>query len=326
MPILFKCELCRARLSISRRKAGKMGVCPKCGEPIRIPLVSEARDLTTKREQAKSLIEPGGVREAGSEAGYSFADDSLEFATAIDSETGDQAELAAGADVHSDAADPDSLTAIDSTWETDSASASAARSSENSADGLLAISKGKVLLPRWVVYFQASLLAVAAGTFFVFGMMVGSLTSSSKPGNIEVGVSGRVLAVSEGQQIADEGAVILLLPANEKPDPRPDGSLLSPADFRPLNNSAIDIIRNMGGQVGRANRRGEFELLAEGPREFYLLIISKNTSASRETVVKRIAAQMGRYFLPYQDVIGDRDFQWREIKLTSKQDLGDIKF
>ncbi len=38
MPILFRCENCQQKLSVSSRKAGKVLPCPKCGNDLQVPI------------------------------------------------------------------------------------------------------------------------------------------------------------------------------------------------------------------------------------------------------------------------------------------------
>ncbi|MCA9110449.1 MAG: biopolymer transporter ExbD [Planctomycetaceae bacterium] len=45
MPIQFRCQACRQRLSITSRKAGLMVACPACGEQIQVP---KLEDTTAK--------------------------------------------------------------------------------------------------------------------------------------------------------------------------------------------------------------------------------------------------------------------------------------
>ena len=68
-----------------------------------------------------------------------------------------------------------------------------------------------VTVPRWAIYCQAALLGIIATTFFVFGMMVGSLTSNSTEVNatFDCRVVGSVAYRIDGDLKADDGAVIL---------------------------------------------------------------------------------------------------------------------
>lgn len=55
MPMKFVCQHCDQVLSVSSRKAGKRGKCPKCSEPITVPSREEAVKMIARR---KRLIPP----------------------------------------------------------------------------------------------------------------------------------------------------------------------------------------------------------------------------------------------------------------------------
>ena len=81
-------------------------------------------------------------------------------------------------------------------------------------------------VPRWAVYSQAALLGLIATTFFIFGMMVGNLTSNSSAEinqTFDCRVVGSVAYRVDGDLRADEGAVVMLLPQDRKPDVRTCG-------------------------------------------------------------------------------------------------------
>ena len=59
---------------------------------------------------------------------------------------------------------------------------------------------------------------------------------------------------------ADRGAVVLILPANKKPNSRSEGRLVHPDSFQALDNEAIDRIHRLGGAVVRADENGQFEV------------------------------------------------------------------
>jgi len=52
MPIQFRCSHCRARLSITRRKAGMTTTCPRCRQEVRVPEID--RNPTTQLAERSS--------------------------------------------------------------------------------------------------------------------------------------------------------------------------------------------------------------------------------------------------------------------------------
>ena len=203
--------------------------------------------------------------------------------------------------------------------------------SRNERTGL----KELVSVPRWVVYFQAGLLGLTATLFFIFGMMVGSLTSGSSE-EIDQTVDCRVIgsaAYREGGDLrADEGAVVFLLPQGKKPDGRWPGELVNPETFKALDNSAIDRIHELGGAVVRADQNGQFDVLIDAKigsgLDYYLLIVSKNVrGVDTDSMTKAQVAAIGTFFIPVEDVIEDRSFYWMKLTADSERiDLPEVEF
>jgi hypothetical protein len=195
--------------------------------------------------------------------------------------------------------------------------------------------KQLVSVPRWVVYFQAALLGIVATTFFVFGMMVGSLTSGSSDQvnlTFDCRILGSVVYRVDGNLRADEGAVVFLLPVNEKPDERAPGKLVNPETFKALDNSAIERIHALGGTVVRADQNGQFDIVVDAKDgnglEYYLLIVSKNVrGVDTEPMTKEQVASIGTFFIPVEDVVEDRSFYWLKLAADSDRiDLPEIEF
>jgi hypothetical protein len=195
--------------------------------------------------------------------------------------------------------------------------------------------KQLISVPRWVVYFQAALLGIVATTFFVFGMMVGSLTSGSSDEinrAFDCRVLGSVVYRVDGDLRADEGAVIFLLPLSKKPDERAPGKLVNPETFKALDNAAIDRIHDLGGTVVRADQNGQFDVVVDARDgnglEYCLLIVSKNVrGVDTEPMTKEQVASIGTFFIPVEDVVEDRSFYWLKLTADSERiDLPEIEF
>ena len=185
-----------------------MGVCPKCGEAMRIPSVSEARPAENASSDSLRL-EPGEeiseVVETNDLVASTPARKQIEADRIAESDIASRPKNTA-LDVAGlgplrtsivDLADPAAgsdrgtmdLAAENSTGEALAgkgllvaeglvAEETTDAGSGGEATEIRAIAAGNIVLPRWVVYFQASMLGVCAATFFVFGMMVGNVTST----------------------------------------------------------------------------------------------------------------------------------------------------
>lgn len=180
-----------------------------------------------------------------------------------------------------------------------------------------------VTLPRWVVYFQGALLGVVATTFFIFGMMVGSLTNPTSVKTQSCRVSGQVYIVSDGSTIPDPRSVVILLPVDAENIQRQPPETLHPSNFKPLNNPAIEMIHAIGGAVVRANEKGAFEFYVDSPRAFDLLVIANQKG--REDLSKAQMAGISKFFLPVENLLKDNKFLWKRVSTNgAESDLGRI--
>jgi predicted small secreted protein len=180
--------------------------------------------------------------------------------------------------------------------------------------------KELVEIPRWIVYCQAALLGIMATSFFVFGLMVGNLTSNQNSGlnqTLACRVTGSVVYRENGSLLSDEGAVVLLLPHDKKPDVRGSGESVSPQSFQALGNDAVDRIYQLGGAVVRADANGQFDVTIDAQRgaddNYYLLIVSKHKPAESTKMNKEQTASISPFFIPVEDVVDDRAFYWMKV-------------
>lgn len=195
-------------------------------------------------------------------------------------------------------------------------------------------SQSLVTLPRWVVYFQAAMLGVIAATFFIFGLMVGSLTSGNsvnEASTYDCRLSGSVQFKSTGGTLPDAGAVVFLLPRNGRPVERAAGNSVSPSNFEPLNNPGVEIVNRLGGSVVRTDENGGFDVFVDGSNsgiEYYLLVVSKNqTDPAPQPLTKLQTAVIGTFYMPVERVINDRAIFWSEVTADrEKIELPDVEF
>ena len=195
--------------------------------------------------------------------------------------------------------------------------------------------KQTVPIARWVIYCQAALLGLIAISFFMFGILVGSFTSGSSDqvnARFDCRVLGSVVYRKQGDLMADQGAVVFLLPCDHKPDERASGKLVSPETFKVLDNSAIDTIHELGGAVVRADENGQFDVLIDAAYgdgvDYNLLIVSKNVrGVDTESMTKEQIAGISTFFMPVEDVVEDRSYHWVKITADGERiDLPEYEF
>lgn len=231
----------------------------------------------------------------------------------------------------SSAAAPSSTAAAPESWQTESAIYDVpARPSESSpGPGLQPTLPNTITLPRWVVYVQGGLLGVVATTFFLLGMMIGQNAGGSSERSAEMRefqLTGRVVYATGSTKAPDEGAVVIVVPKDgELTEADPQG--LRPESFEPIDNPTIAQIESIGGRVVRINREGEFDLPLMGPREYFVLVISRNAERGpNEEIPMTDRAQLsGFFFAP--DLIGEKKYHLSPIVLNRRsQKIPDVNF
>ncbi len=192
-----------------------------------------------------------------------------------------------------------------------------------------------ITLPRWLVYFQAAMLGIVATTFFIFGLMVGSVTSGSVTESIEkfdCRVSGVVQYADGGDVLADAGAVVFLLPRAAKPQQRAAASSVNPDSFMALDNPGIEVVHQLGGAIVRADENGQFEVVVDAgvgkAIDYFVLVVSRNKAEeSAEPLTKQQVAGIGTWFMPVERVMSDRAIYWDTLSLSTEQvELPAIRF
>jgi hypothetical protein len=139
-------------------------------------------------------------------------------------------------------------------------------------------------------------------------------------------VSGRVLyGTSGGTNYPDEGAVIMVFPAANRPSSdekvRYDG--LRPSDMPPTaGHGGLERLRAFGGGYVRADLAGEFRISVAKGGSYYILVVSNHGTRREQTVPNRAdLAQLGRYVSEASELIGNRRYRWRLEELEGDRRL-----
>lgn len=297
MPIRFHCSHCRQRLSVASRKRGATVKCPRCGHKSHVPVTSEL-DQQTSQETSHEA-----PREASQEAKLEDREEgreSTEGPVAFFPEVAHQNELVYAREEPA-VASPSPLGAT------------------------------RVAVPRSVLYAQGILLGCVALVFFIFGLVVGSgsqaAPAAAKPAG-PVTVSGRVFCERQGQRAeGDAGSVILLLPAERRPDEKLMAAGLRPDDPPPPEDDpARTVLETLGGDYARADQRGRFRVEGSTAGRYFLVVISKHRRRPADAhPAATELARLGRYIIPPTELLGRQRYSWHELVLDEDKEL-DISF
>ncbi|QEG22378.1 hypothetical protein [Mariniblastus fucicola] len=199
------------------------------------------------------------------------------------------------------------------------------------------VRESHIWVSRRLIYGQAALLGVSAATFFMLGMMVGSLTAPAGSGSTgnstgaafveDCRISGVAMWRSSGRELADVGAVVVLLPRGAQPEKRQAPGLIMPDTFVALDNPTIEAIHNSGGAVVRTDGDGKFNVLVDRDREYRLLLVSKNRRTTGRQLTEQQSKLLESWFAPAEKLIRDNDFQWHNVDASSDSiDVGMLSF
>jgi hypothetical protein len=187
-----------------------------------------------------------------------------------------------------------------------------------------------VAVPRWIVYVQGVLLGVVALVAFALGILVGGSTATTSGTGEDIAgpvtLSGHITFRNSGnEQVPDEGAVVIALPASARPEQKIEIEGLRPADEPPGDDHAgVIAIREIGGNVARVNLDGDFRLQLSEPGRYFVLMLSGHTRAVEgATPDREHLAQMGRYFTSPVDLIGANKHFWRNERVQRNGRIDD---
>lgn len=314
MPLRFACEHCRSTLSVSSRKSGQAVTCPKCRQKTTVPIpepaavASESSSASERATFTDTVAPPAQALPADAPPSL----DPLPIPPPPPLSPSPASEPTALADEDTfvppvddtDANQPDEVTWVYEGIESRSAPVDAS-----------SIDYSRVSLPRYVLYGQGGLLLVVALVSLLLGIVIGRgaaprevvKSGTAKP----CFLTGHVYRGADA--LADAGAVIIVVPQDQRPSEKAPVEGLRPDDPLPgADQPSLTRIKSIGGDYTRADEQGYFKLRVPDTGEYFVLVVSRGKKRPASQRLDPVhLAQMGRYFLPAPDLINDRDYRWR---------------
>jgi len=295
MPIKFACERCGARLSVSSRKAGARAKCPKCQQTLTVPTPPRAKaDKATEAsaEPTEAAQEPSDSTAAAPQT----QEDPLAEFLVYDSE----AELV---------------------YATDDEESSSLAGFQASLD------PDKVAVPRSILYMQGGLLGLVALMSLIVGILIGR--GLAPEANLEDAgpqtclISGAVaIEDATGETAPDDGAAVLVVPRDLRPEQKVEIVGLRPQDTPPDENHAgLQAICGLGGDYARTDLEGRFQLRVPDRGSYFLLVISAHVSQDDKEQPKNTLAQIGRFFRLTPEMFEGHAIRWQEESVQRDRQL-----
>lgn len=312
MPIQFRCNHCRQRLAAPTRKAGSNVACPRCGEQIEVPKpvnkpVSGSTNAATPAPPASSSPPP---LKASTPPPVPHSASEHPAKTAVEENTDSDWQVF-----------PDTTVSRSTKKPSTFSSHRKPLADEESTSEYVGVS-------RLTLFLQGVLIAIVAFVFFVAGMFVGrnsGVSGQAIVSSVPVELSGRVVFRTSGRRTPDSNAVVLLIPQTTQPDQKLPAEGLRASD-KPISDlhASIKEIRHWGGDYIKADTGGRFRLKAPKSGPFFLLVISANVDRRGARPELSDLAEIGRYFLPAVDLLGDQAYQWQSIRIVGTKQLPEI--
>jgi len=190
-----------------------------------------------------------------------------------------------------------------------------------------AVDRDKVAVPRTVLYTQGILLVVIAVVFLVIGIAIGRGTTSGDPKE-SVARPCKVGGLVTYKGSPDTGAVVIFLPTERRFEKDPNLSDLRPESPRPgSSNESLKAIREIGGAYARVNDEGSFLVSVQNQRKYHVLYISRAGKAGNDELTKTERAEIGEFFFPPEDLIGENHFRWVTADIRGEEvELDEVVF
>ncbi len=309
MPIRFHCKRCEQLLGIASRKVGSQIDCPKCGFAQTVP--TEEAAAVAEALRAGSASSPPMETEA-----LTVYDDAPEPVEAPPHRRRRKPPVSTPDPTPPAAAPPAAKP-----------KRSAPSEEPNSATETAGPSTpaGMILFPRRALYIQGVLLTVLALVFFGTGYFIGRGNATLELAQEHEAalkertlIEGRLVYRPGPQEMeGDERAVVIALPAGAVPDAPIPIHGIRPQDPDPpgtLRN--LRLLDELGGAYVRANAQGRFDMVVPDRGEYYILIISRNTSRPRGTDPDEAdLMEIGRYFTMPERLISRYQYRWAKYEV-----------
>ncbi|MGV3608625.1 MAG: hypothetical protein ACO1RA_19640 [Planctomycetaceae bacterium] len=312
MPIRFACTACGQKLSISTRQAGNQVTCPRCQKATVVPKVaSPPAEATSTPSPAPPQTPTNSPEVAPSQP------------------TLPESEITAPPVVQEGSWEPvtgdDDMPAF-LLYDNQDASPASKLAGGGPPANLL---NRSITVPRYVVYAQGALLAVVGLVSLSLGILIGGTLFHSPAANAvpegPVTVQGTITYAQNNRRVADEGALIAVLPdikdpgARVKPQGLNPGQAIQPEAVR----KATEQVQNMGGGLAYADAKGNYQLKLPAGGKFFILVISAHQGRSEDQVQVDDIRRIGRFFEGATEVLGTSRHKFSQQTLRADTRLNE---
>lgn len=302
MPVDHVCPHCQNRLAVPRRKVDVEFPCPRCG----------GANFISKAEAAERKAQSRAKR-----ASQRLQANELQVAVGYD-DVGNL--LGASVDPHAwqQPMYPQAGVYPAGGWTAPQRSASQPAVNTEELQDL-------ILVPKQMVLLQVMLFILLGPIAFGLGYWAASSGTTVVQGGDQAVVAAEAVPIKGeiklplGLEPHDVGAVVLALPSDAKLNAKFASRGLRPKDAQDaFAQNQEQAIHDLGGDVVRADAKGEFTLIVKRPGQYKVLIVSHfATRPAGDRPSDIDMKEMAKYFDNPSDLIGPHQYSWRGMEFKN---------
>ena len=150
-------------------------------------------------------------------------------------------------------------------------------------------------------------------------MLLGSSSSATKPSHDHVRepsydcrVSGKLTAKTNNREDPAIGGVVFALPRDRFPKSPLPAACVTPKEFQALDNQTIAAIHDLGGAISRVDEDGQFDLIVDGGRGYFLFGVATATGGG-QPVSESDMELLARFFQPAGKLTTGNQTVWKKF-------------
>jgi hypothetical protein len=173
-----------------------------------------------------------------------------------------------------------------------------------------------VVFSRRTLYVQATIFPLTVLLAFALGYLAGRGGSSASQGGAAQAVAATRVPV-EGKVLGDDGALVVILPADYDKPLRLSSIDLQTAIYNGPSADCLKIVEQMGGGCAKAKPGGEFFLYVPVRGSYHVLIIAHSAERSGNLQLDEVdLSEMKRYLHDPAAAIMSRNYRWMTRDLS----------
>ena len=126
-------------------------------------------------------------------------------------------------------------------------------------------------------------------------------------------VSGKLMAKTNSREDPAIGGVVFALPRDRFPKSPLPSACVTPKEFQAFDNQTIAAIHDLGGAVSRVDEDGQFDLVVDGGRGYFLLGVATALGVGQPTSESEMQI-LARFFQPAGKLTTGNQTVWKKFE------------